>query len=234
MPRTPSAHGSSGSYKRGFRCGECRAGHRDRMRAYVKMVKERDGVTPTQKYRPAGSAKRCADCGVELRARAASVYCRACGQAARERLRRANVRRRAAERRLAIAAQGTTGGRLIWVQGACCVCGTSFLSPGLASRYCSRDCRATARALTNWIDFSVRLLIYRQDGWNCQICGGRVDMHAPVLSDWHPTLDHILPRSRGGTDDPTNLRTAHRWCNSVRGDETYYTDADLRVGVANG
>ena len=63
----------------------------------------------------------------------------------------------------------------------------------------------------------------------CQICGERVDRHADPLSDWYPSLDHIVPRSHGGTDDADNLRTAHRWCNSVRGDLTYYTDADLAL-----
>jgi len=31
------------------------------------------------------------------------------------------------------------------------------------------------------------------------------------------TLDHVVPVSRGGTNDPANLRPAHRGCNSDRG-----------------
>lgn len=36
---------------------------------------------------------------------------------------------------------------------------------------------------------------------------------------WHPlgpSMDHILPRSLGGTWDPANLRPAHYGCNSSR------------------
>jgi 5-methylcytosine-specific restriction endonuclease McrA len=32
------------------------------------------------------------------------------------------------------------------------------------------------------------------------------------------TIDHIVPVSRGGSDDPSNLQTAHMVCNSAKGD----------------
>ncbi|AYR00966.1 HNH endonuclease [Arthrobacter phage Hestia] len=40
----------------------------------------------------------------------------------------------------------------------------------------------------------------------------------PSHDDWAPSLDHVIPRSKGGGDDEGNLRTAHRWCNAVRSD----------------
>ena len=131
-------------------------------------------------------------------------------------------------RRAAAAAEGTAGDRT-FIQGACVVCGDQFLSAGIQSRYCSRDCRMVARPRSKWISGSNRIAIYLRDDWTCQICRERVDRHADPLSDWYPSLDHIVPRSHGGTDDADNLRTAHRWCNSVRGDLTYYTDADLAL-----
>lgn len=30
------------------------------------------------------------------------------------------------------------------------------------------------------------------------------------------TADHLIPRSKGGSDDPANLRPAHQGCNSLR------------------
>jgi hypothetical protein len=48
----------------------------------------------------------------------------------------------------------------------------------------------------------------------CAICG----------TYQRPTVDHIVPRSRGGTDDPANLRPLCVWCNSVRNDSDW-TDA---------
>jgi len=32
------------------------------------------------------------------------------------------------------------------------------------------------------------------------------------------TADHLIPRSKGGSDDLRNLRPAHHGCNSLRGD----------------
>jgi hypothetical protein len=56
-------------------------------------------------------------------------------------------------------------------------------------------------------------------------------MSTDPLDDWAPSLDHIEPQSWALIPDhsPANLRLAHRWCNSVRGDLSHYTDDDLRV-----
>lgn len=59
----------------------------------------------------------------------------------------------------------------------------------------------------------IRRSIYERDEYTCQICGvqggsGGVDV---VLQ-----ADHILPRSRGGEDDPENLRTLCRTCHQAR------------------
>lgn len=56
-----------------------------------------------------------------------------------------------------------------------------------------------------------------RDGWDCWLCGGEVDRDAPPGSPWTPTVDHVVPKSRGGKTEPSNLRLAHRRCNSARG-----------------
>jgi hypothetical protein len=55
-----------------------------------------------------------------------------------------------------------------------------------------------------------------RDGWWCWLCGGAID---PALGDgpWRATVDHLVPRSRGGTSQLDNLRLAHRRCNNRRG-----------------
>lgn len=73
-----------------------------------------------------------------------------------------------------------------------------------------------------------RLAIYERDGWACQICSEPLEPDAEPSSTWYPTLDHINPRSRGGSDDHSNLRAAHHWCNSVRGAGQRFTDEELR------
>jgi hypothetical protein len=49
--------------------------------------------------------------------------------------------------------------------------------------------------------------IYERDGYRCVECGETDDL----------TLDHIHPRSRGGSDRDPNLRTLCRSCNSSKG-----------------
>lgn len=199
-----------------------------------------------QEGRPLSQSRRkvervCVGCGVtfSVRADSATRYCtiRCHNLSTRgidpsappkpKRRRKSEVRKRA-ERRAAKAARGTSGGNLVWIQGRCLVCEEHFPpSPGLASRYCSPDCRAVSRRRSSWIGYAARLAVYERDEWVCQICKEPVDRAAHHMDDWAPTLDHITPRSRGGSDEGENLRLAHRWCNSVRGDLTYYTDADL-------
>jgi len=53
--------------------------------------------------------------------------------------------------------------------------------------------------------------ILKRDGYTCQYCGSR----AKIL-----TIDHVLPRSRGGTDSWENLVTACLNCNTRKGDRT--------------
>jgi 5-methylcytosine-specific restriction endonuclease McrA len=63
----------------------------------------------------------------------------------------------------------------------------------------------------------LRKLIIARDGVNCWICG------APTLLQYsqrnsrkYASLDHVIPRSQGGTDNISNLRLAHQGCNNWR------------------
>jgi 5-methylcytosine-specific restriction endonuclease McrA len=55
-----------------------------------------------------------------------------------------------------------------------------------------------------------RVNIYKRDGYACVYCGKRDSL----------TLDHVLPRSRGGRDSWDNLVTACQKCNTEKGDRT--------------
>ena len=58
-----------------------------------------------------------------------------------------------------------------------------------------------------------RLRIYMRDKFRCQYCGEK----KPV---GELTLDHILPRSRGGDNSPVNIVTACVPCNNRKSDRT--------------
>ena len=64
-----------------------------------------------------------------------------------------------------------------------------------------------------------RHAIYERDGWECQICHEPVDRELDPQDRMAATLDHVVPRSMTlfPDDSPTNLRLAHRSCNSRRG-----------------
>ena len=125
--------------------------------------------------------------------------------------------------------QSDDGSRTTWVQGPCALCRSQFTSDRAGTRYCTPTCRQRARARKHGYQLLDRIAIFARDDWTCQICGEPVDWTAEPNSDWYPTLDHITPRSHGGNHEPENLRTAHRWCNSVRGDTRWYDDCDLRL-----
>lgn len=110
------------------------------------------------------------------------------------------------------------------VASSCEHCGIDFLGvPYKANRFCSVDCAVefNGRRDSDHAPFkiaqSVRLSIYESFGWKCSLC------QCPTRPDEHynhpryPTLDHVQPRSLGGSDDPENLRLACRQCNTLRG-----------------
>lgn len=72
---------------------------------------------------------------------------------------------------------------------------------------------------SDWIAPTERRALYERDNWTCQICHGPIDPSAHWNSNNAPSLDHIVPQSHMLIPDhtPSNLRTAHRVCNSRRG-----------------
>jgi 5-methylcytosine-specific restriction endonuclease McrA len=58
-----------------------------------------------------------------------------------------------------------------------------------------------------------RTRIYMRDKFRCQYCGDK-----KAVSEL--TLDHILPRSRGGDNSPFNVVTACMSCNQRKGNRT--------------
>ena len=201
---------------------ECnRTDKRLKMRAYNAMVKERDGISPTQKIRPRKSiGQPCTVCGEDLERFGESenprhTKCRLTGKSLMRRMFEAKIER---------IAQGSNGGNRVFVVGGCAWCGKHFVAP--AGVYCSDNCKTAAKfkRRSSGTSFSVsprvRQEIYARDRWTCQICAHPVDRTARHPSKWAPTLDHIEPQSAALIPDhsPSNLRLAHSWCNSARGD----------------
>lgn len=133
--RCAPPHGPS-AYKRGCRCGECKASVAAKMRAYSASYREKNGVHPST--------------------------------VSRKSFREANG---------------------YW---------------------------PNARG-SDWIHPKLRLEIYERDGWICYLCEMPVDRTSGPNGRHAPSLDHVIPRSKGGGHDPSNLKTACRLCNSRKG-----------------
>lgn len=56
----------------------------------------------------------------------------------------------------------------------------------------------------------------RRDHNTCHLCGAECSTEHDHRELW-PSLDHVTPRSEGGSDYPTNIRLSHTSCNKGRG-----------------
>lgn len=107
----------------------------------------------------------------------------------------------------------------------CPGCGKAYVrNENRGSRFCSVQCygmtrrkdkRAPQRRNRELAQRFLAILMERHDGI-CGLCGLRVVPDAPRWSALQPSVDHIIPVSRGGTDALSNLRLAHLFCNISR------------------
>lgn len=211
-------------------CLDCRA---ERKRQRAKADYARKG----RKTRAARTAATCECCGREVLVRPFDLAnrgwkkCRPCASRDAQKI----AARRSADKRTASKQQRKSPNAL-FVSGPCSECKAVFTcrvyEGGSAASYCSKECarRAAWRrhyARQGWfaITKARRRAIYERDDWTCQLCSGQVEDGLPPSDIWAATLDHIIPRSRGGGDEDENLQLAHRWCNSKKSDRTEFAAA---------
>lgn len=117
------------------------------------------------------------------------------------------------------------------VDRACETCGTIFNSKYGTQRYCSQRCWPIRDS--HWITDDGRLKLYERDGYTCYICGLKVSMKdEDYRTSGYATLDHVIPWSKGGANDPSNLRTCCWSCNSRKRDKTYsLAQGDLLAAI---
>lgn len=75
--------------------------------------------------------------------------------------------------------------------------------------------RSIAAPLPN-MTMRLRAVIAAREGYRCWLCERKIDRR---LKHPHPrslSLDHYIPVTKGGSDDPNNLRPAHLICNVRR------------------
>lgn len=83
------------------------------------------------------------------------------------------------------------------------LCPAYFVSESITETKCERNHRRK-------LPHSTIIRVVRRDNNTCQICG-------KVLLDKEIEIDHIIPYSRGGTSDESNLRVTCIECNRKKG-----------------
>ncbi|RAO26486.1 hypothetical protein PSN13_06514 [Micromonospora saelicesensis] len=125
----------------------------------------------------------------------------------------------------------------------CTVCGTETQRPTNSRRRptCSVDCRtllqhggtAGASGTYDWakdaarrarlagatvVDLFDRSEVFVRDQWVCQLCGLPTDVTASPFDPASPTVDHVVPLSKGGEHTLANTQCSHLGCNSSKAD----------------
>lgn len=96
--------------------------------------------------------------------------------------------------------------------------GPSIWPEGLTTPSTTYDAPATIRLVNriskNWATprFRKRVL-FNRDGWKCQYCGTLLDRRSI-------TIDHIVPRARGGETCWKNCVVSCKRCNTAKGSKT--------------
>jgi hypothetical protein len=111
--------------------------------------------------------------------------------------------------------QNKTARRDVNNPGSCARCGKTLAGKRADAIYCSKTCVSMdhsfkRRAKVKFIGIARRREIYERDGGKCYSCG--VEVSAEAFE-----LDHLVPVSRLGTSEPSNLAVACRFCNRSRG-----------------
>lgn len=158
--------------------------------------------------------KTCRVCGVRLSPSSSAL---SCSKSCQRKYKRKQHTERMAQRRWTCQQCGLT-----WLgrkANVCQECRTIASRETMrAQRTRSKAAKRGARLQTFGRKITLRRLIER-DGIRCGICGRNTNIRAHYLSDDYPSVDHIVPVSHGGAHSWTNVRVAHRGCNSVRSDK---------------
>jgi len=68
----------------------------------------------------------------------------------------------------------------------------------------------------------IRQILLKRDGMGCYLCGIPVDFKGSYIQgqegwEHYPHLEHVIPVSKGGSDELENIKLAHAICNVRKG-----------------
>lgn len=113
----------------------------------------------------------------------------------------------------------------------CLICGKDLKRGSYKIRFCSIECQKKAqnpRWSSYWHirrskyskgDIIDKNLIYERDSWICHICGDVINPSFKHPNPFSASLDHIIPLSKGGKHEFSNVKAAHLTCNCRKSDK---------------
>lgn len=106
--------------------------------------------------------------------------------------------------------------------GTCFVCGKLF-SRRMGAKFCSKACNSNHYGRIRRIRMTTSVAtpvsfaeIFNRDLGICWICKKRVDRSKKAPHSKSPSLDHVIPLSKGGVEHYDNVALAHFGCNSAK------------------
>ena len=123
----------------------------------------------------------------------------------------------------------------------CKECGKHYTTTRSTRKYCTDICNERYRnrqkettrrkriMMNGKVDWNISIeRLLKRDGHTCYLCGEVVNTTVDTNDDCYPSIEHIIPISKGGTHTWGNVKIAHRYCNSIKSDkivenETNYT-----------
>ncbi|EEL27590.1 HNH endonuclease signature motif containing protein [Bacillus cereus] len=119
----------------------------------------------------------------------------------------------------------------------CQVCGNTFKGSRLGLKYCSKECkkkhnnrakelkRRKRIALNGEIDSDISLeRLIKKECNVCYICKGECDINDYTITNEghfvvgsnYPSIEHVIPISKGGKHTWNNIKLAHHYCNTIK------------------
>ena len=134
----------------------------------------------------------------------------------------------------------------------CQECGEIFQATSMGMKYCSNRCKERSHGRMKDIsrrwrirengkvdkDITLTKLIKRDKGI-CHICNKKCDSKDYVRTEEgyfvvgkdYPSLDHIIPISKGGTHTWDNVKLAHHYCNSIKSNNEAYEEGTGQLKI---
>lgn len=84
--------------------------------------------------------------------------------------------------------------------------------------------RRRAAKRSNYVEFVSPTVVFERDGYICQLCEESISRDATYPDLMSPSIDHVIPLSRGGEHSYANTQTAHLRCNISKGNREALAD----------